>query len=190
MKTEKDLFEQITRSNEGAFEILFRLYFEPLVRFCDTYLKDKDLSKGITQQVFISIWENRKNLPIQSPGPYLYKSVKNKCLNHIRHQGVRNDFEDFEKHKETSYEFEIEEPNDQMIQIQKSIDKLSPECKRIFIMSRMNDLSHKEIAEELGITVKTVKNQIGKALKKLRNELSHLNIALIICALQFIEKNL
>lgn len=190
MKTEKDLFELITRSNEEAFEILFRLYFEPLVRFCDAYLKDKDLSKGITQQVFIAIWENRKKLPVQSPGPYLYKSVKNKCLNHIRHLEARKNFEEFEKHNETSYELEFEEPKDQMIQIQISIDKLSPECKRIFIMSRMHGLSHKEIAEELGIAVKTVKNQIGKALKQLRNELSHLNIALIICALQLIEKNL
>jgi len=190
MKTEKNLFELVRNSNEQAFEILFRIHFESLVNFCNKFLQDKDASKGITQQVFIGIWEKRKTLPIQSPTPYLYKSAKNKCLNYIRHQEVKNNYESIHKYDDISYEFEVDERNDQLIQIQQSIDKLSPECKRIFIMSRMNGLSHKEISEELGLAIKTIKNQIGKALKHLRHDLSHLNIALIICALQIIEKNL
>jgi RNA polymerase sigma-70 factor (ECF subfamily) len=184
MKTEKNLFELIKKSDEKAYEILFRLYYEPLVKYCNQYLDDKDLAKGFTQQVFVNIWEKRHTLQIQQPAPFLYKSVKNKCLNHFRHQEVKLNFQKSKELHEISYEQVVDEPNDHIIQIYNSIDKLSPQCKRIFIMSRIDGLTHKEIAEELDLASKTVKNQIGKALKHLKEDLSHLNIGLIICIIR------
>lgn len=188
MKTENSLFELIQNSNEQAFEMLFRIYYEPLVSFCNKFLSDNDVSKGIAQQVFITVWEKRTSLSTQAPAPYLYKSAKNKCLNFLRHQEVKNRFVKEHNSNEISYETEIKESNDHIIQIQNSINKLPPECKRIFIMSRMHGLAHKEISEELGIAVKTVKNQIGKALNHLKEELHHLNIGLIICMLELFCK--
>ena len=188
MKSEKNLFELIKNSNEKAFEMLFRLYYKPLVDYCNKYVNDEDLAKGLTQQVFVNIWENRDKLKIQHPAPYLYQSAKNQCLNYLRHRKVKHDYQKYEELFEPLDEIEFNEPNDNLIQIYNSIDKLPPQCKRIFIMSRMHGLTHKEIAEELGIAVKTIKNQIGKALKLLKEELSHLNIGLIICLIEFFGK--
>lgn len=184
MKTEQSLFELIKKSDKKAFEILFRLYYEPLVKYCNKYLDDIDLAKGFTQQIFVNIWEKRHSLQIQQPAPFLYKSVKNKCLNYFRHQEVKLNFQKKEELNEISYEHEFDESDDHLIQIYNSIDRLPSQCKRIFIMSRMHGLTHKEIAEELNLAVKTVKNQIGKALIHLKEDLSHLNIGLIICILK------
>ena len=188
MKSEKNLFELIKNSDEKAFEMLFRLYYKPLVAFCSKYINDKDLAKGLTQQVFVNIWENRENLKTQSPASYLYQSVKNKCFNHLRHQKVRQEYQIEIEHSGSLDKITFDEPSDNIVQIYNSIDKLPSQCKNIFIMSRMHGLAHKEIAEELGIAVKTVKNQIGKALKQLKKELSHLNIGLIICILELFCK--
>ncbi len=182
--TEKNLFELIKASDEKAFEILFRLYYEPLVSFCIKYIQDKDLAKGLIQEIFVNIWENRKNLRPQPPSPYLYRAAKNRCLNYIRHQNVKYEYHKEFEHEESFEETIINETSDKLVQIYDSIDKLPPQCKRIFIMSRMHGLKHKEIAEELGIAVKTVKNQIGKALNHLKNDLSRLDIVLIITILK------
>ncbi|PLX15836.1 MAG: RNA polymerase sigma-70 factor [Marinilabiliales bacterium] len=184
MKAKSNLFAFIKKSDEKAFEILFRLYYEPLVGFCVKIIQDKDLAKGLVQEVFISIWENRENLRPQSPSPYLYRAVKNKCFNYLRHQNVKQEFQNEFKNQDISEQVENDEINDKLILIHNSINKLPAQCKRIFIMSRMHGLKHKEIAEELGIAVKTVKNQIGKALKHLKRELTYLIICLIFYALK------
>lgn len=190
MEMGKYIFELVKSSNEKAFEMLFRLYYEPLVDFCNKYVNDKDLAKGLTQQVFVNIWEKRDQLKVQSPAPYLYQSAKNQCLNYLRHQKVKYNYQRDEEFVEPLDEMEFNEPNDNLIQIYNSIDKLHPQCKRIFIMSRMHGLTHKEIADELGVAVKTIKNQIGKALKHLKEEFSHLNIGLIICLIELFEKKI
>ncbi len=182
--TEKNLFELIKASDEKAFEILFRMYYEPLVSFCIKYVNDRDLANGLIQEVFVNIWENRKNLRPQQPSPYLYRAAKNKCLNYIRHLNVKHEHHKEFELEESFEEIITDETNDKLVLIYNSIDKLPHQCKRIFIMSRMHGLKHKEIAEELGIAIKTVKNQIGKALKHLKTDLSHLDILLVISILK------
>ncbi|OFX83585.1 MAG: hypothetical protein A2W99_15235 [Bacteroidetes bacterium GWF2_33_16] len=190
MITEDNLFKLIKCSDEKAFEILFRIYYKPLVDFCCKFIHDEDIAKEITQQVFVNVWEKREKLLNQSPAPFLYQSVKNQCLNYLRHENVISKFRESEKYSDSSYEIEFEEANNKLIQIYQSIDKLPEQCKRVFIMSRMHGLSHKEIAEELNLAVKTIKNQIGKALKHLKEDLSYLNFGLLICILEILKKNL
>ncbi len=180
MSTEKELLQLIKNSDKKAFELIFRLYYQPLKQFASKILNDTELAEDIVQEVFVQFWETRTNMSIVSLKSYLYTIVKNKCLNQLRHLKVRKIH-----HEEIIYTTEKFFDNDEKdsslkIKLLTSIDKLPAQCKKIFIMSRMHRLKHKEIAEELGISVKTVKNQVGKALKLLREDLTGINTALII----------
>jgi len=188
MYIDKNLFDLIKQSNEQAFEVLFRLYYEPLVNYSLKYTKDTDLSQGLIQDLFVRLWEKRKQLPSQSPASYLYQSAKNACLNYLRHQKVRDTYAEHELHNEQFEETQLLEDHEILSQVYKSINKLPEQCRRIFIMSRMHGLRHKEIAEDLGIAVKTVKNQVGKALKILQNDFPNINIGLIILLLEVFSK--
>ncbi len=188
MSNEKELFLLIKNSDHKAFEILFRLYYVPLKKFAKHILEDDDSAEDIVQEVFIRLWENRKSLENSAPGSYLYRIVKNKALNLIRHNTVKlRHVEEVLKASDNFYESEFEQSDIQTM-ISQSIDKLPEQCKRIFKKSRMEGLKHQEIADELNISVKTVKNQIGKALKILRDDLKDVNTILLILVLQSISE--
>ncbi len=171
------------QSKEG-FEMLFNKHYEPLCAFVFGAVKDFDVCEEIVQNLFVSLWEKRKETNINtSIKSYLYQAAKNAALNQIKHIGIK------EKHKkyinetiadvEQSYSHSIE--NKELADtIQKAINKLPTECKKIFLMSRNDELKYKEIAEKLDISVKTVENQMGKALSRLRTDLAeYLPVVLI-----------
>lgn len=182
---ENELILKLKQSDENAYEVIFRLYYHPLKLFASNILSDIELAEDIVQEVFVQLWETRQSIKDISLKSYLYKIVRNKSLNQIRHLQVRQKHEDEILH--TTNEFVEEGPqNDELkAKILTSIGKLPEQCKKIFIMSRINNMKHKEIAEELNISVKTVKNQVGKALKVLREELKGVDIALIITLMKF-----
>ncbi len=183
MPAENNLLEQIKKSDQKAFEIIFRLYYQPLSKFAQRIIDDEEVSADIVQEVFIQFWEQRQSISNTNIKSYLYTVVKNKALNHIRHLQVKLKHTNEVLHSiDEAYEYETgnEELN---LKIVSSIDKLPEQCKKIFIMSRMHGLKQNEIAEELNISIKTVKNQIGKALKILRAELKGLSITIIISIL-------
>ncbi|WP_066629936.1 RNA polymerase sigma-70 factor [Labilibacter marinus] len=190
MPTEQDLFHQIKCSDKQAFEVLFRLYYQPLKHYAYKFTQDTDIAQGIAQETFAQVWEKRHKLESSSPKAYLYKAVKNRALNHLRHQVVKAKYE--KEITNTQYEWEEEDfdHSDKISKVLLAVNQLPNQCKNIFLMSRMNGLKHTEIAEELNISIKTVKNQIGKALKTLRQELKGIDITAIICILKlFLEKN-
>ncbi len=188
MSTEKDLFLLVKNSDEKAFEILFRLYYQPLKSYATNIIEDNELAEGIVQEVFINLWENRNKLENTAPKAYLYQLVKNRALNKIRHQKVKNKYTEEILHTENEWIDEELDHEDLVAKIYMSIDKLPAQCKKVFIMSRMHGLKHKEIAEDLNISIKTVKNQVGKALKILRKDLNGINITLIISLLKILSE--
>jgi RNA polymerase sigma-70 factor (ECF subfamily) len=122
------------------------------------------------------VWTNRNSLQITgSIAGYLLRAVRNSCLNHLKHLDVR---EDYRVRQETLGQDSGRSPEELMIvselekKIREAIDDLPLERKKVFILSRYSGLSYAEIAAELEISVKTVENQMGKALKTLREELS------------------
>jgi RNA polymerase sigma-70 factor (ECF subfamily) len=124
----------------------------------------------MVQEVFIKIWEKRKTLEISgSVKSYLYASVKNTCLNRLKADKSRRVNTDYflgQRDKVVDHsEIEQEEFRSQLF---KCIEKLPPRCKEVFVQSRFDDLKQEKIAESLDITLKTVKAQIGKALKLLK----------------------
>ncbi len=167
------LFEGIKQSNEGYYEIVFRKYYPALCRFATKYIEDRDEVEDIVQETFVTIWQKRESMFIQvSLKSYLYQAVKNTCLNHIKHAKVKlKSQQDIlsESAKMTGNDTLVD--TELSIKIQEALYKLPPERKKIFLLKKNEGLKYKEIAEKLNISIKTVENQMGKALKFLRIEL-------------------
>ena len=135
-----------------------------------------DTSEEIVQEVMFKIWVNRNSLKITgSIRSYLIRAVRNSCINLLKHLDVR---EDYRVRHEIMDQGSCSSPEELMIvseleqKIRNAIDDLPMERRKIFILSRYDGLSYAEIAEALGISIKTVENQMGKALKTLREDLS------------------
>jgi len=145
--------------------------------FAKQYVYNNDDAEELVNDSFIAIWGKREELIFdQSLKPYLYTTVKNRCINFIK----KNKIETIEIEK-ANYELVAEDTFDVLQQLNKketenlifaAIAKLPPKCKQVFLLSRKEELSYKEIAAILDINIKTVENQIGIALKFIRKKLS------------------
>jgi RNA polymerase sigma-70 factor (ECF subfamily) len=170
---DKQVITQVVTGDLNTFEMVFRDYYKPLVRYGNTFLKDSDEAEDIVQQVFVTLWEKRTQLDIHtSIRAVLYKSVQHACLNKIKHLKVRRVAAEELKanadqatHSDPVLELELQE------RIRKAMQHMPEQCGRIFSMSRFEQLRYQEIADQLGLSVKTVENQMGKALKIIREEL-------------------
>ncbi|GAB4025344.1 RNA polymerase sigma-70 factor [Spirosoma gilvum] len=174
--TEQDVIEAIRTGSERDFEAVFRQHYASLCRYACQLLTDPDEAEEEVQAMFLAIWEKREGLLITvSLKSYLYRSVHNRCLNRLKHVAVRDEHREYIHH---IGEESAESPAQRMIgdelahQIQRAIQKLPEQCRLVFTLSRFEELRYGEIAERLGISIKTVENQIGKALRILRTELS------------------
>jgi len=177
---------QVVRGDLNAFEMVFREYYKPLVRYGNTFLRDSDETEDVVQQVFVSFWEKRTEMNVHSSlRSMLYTSVRNACLNKLKHQKVRlqhvAEVQYVNSEQDTSDTLEANELNQQL---QHAISKMPEQCGRIFKMSRFEQLRYQEIADELGISIKTVENQMGKALKIAREHLSDYLPLLILFLIQ------
>jgi len=162
--------------NRTGFERLFRFYYSTLCGYANSFLQDPDAAEEIVQEVMIKIWVNRESIKITtSIRSYLFRAVRNGCMNLIKHLEVRDAYKTWNEALGEGFERSHE---DQMIvseleqKIRKAIDKLPLERRKVFILSRYDNLTYAEIGAKLGISVKTVENQMSKALRTLREELA------------------
>jgi RNA polymerase sigma-70 factor (ECF subfamily) len=158
------------------FETLFKAHYSLLCAYANGFLKNVDASEEVVQEVMIKIWTNRNSLKIESSiRSYLFRAVRNGCMNVLKHETIKDGYRLFIEKEDVVNQRSQE---DEMIvaeleeRIRRAIDLLSLERRKIFIMSRYDGLTYAQIAEKLGISVKTVENQMGKALKFLREELA------------------
>jgi len=170
--------------DRAAFERLFRSKYSSLCGYANTFLNDADASEEIVQEVMFTLWIKREQLVINtSIDSYLYRAVRNSCLNVMKHLDVRDEHKSWTRLQGSE---SGETPEEGMIaseleaKIREAIDRLPLERRKIFILSRYESLTYAEIAAKLGISVKTVENQMGKALKTLREELSDYLPGLIV----------
>lgn len=159
----------------NAFEMLFRTYYQPLCNYAYTFVQDRDEAEEIVQNTFLNVWEKRDNLSIHTGvKPYLYAMVRNACLNVIKHEKV--------KQQHVAIELVAGEKSADSVtrtvvaaeletRISQAMNKLPEQCRLVFKLSRFEELKYAEIAEQLNISVKTVENQMGKALKIMRDQL-------------------
>ena len=160
--------------DEKYFEVLFKSHFSALCSFALKYINDLDSAKEITHDIFINLWEKRLTIDLnKSIKSYLYTSVYNRCMNHIRDnkkfRQVDTAGEAFDENWDPSGkmgEAELDE------KIHQTIDSLPVKCREIFLLNRFEELKYHEIAAKLEISVKTVEAQMSKALKILRENLA------------------
>jgi len=165
----------LAQRDETAFEQVFKTHFKRLHAYAFTILRDEIEAEEIVQQVFFKLWERNENLSLTgSVSAYLYRAVHNESLNYLKHQKVRSNHQ---LHVAYSMKNEVEHPAKKVItgelekKIHTALNELPEQCRTIFQMSRFDELKYREIADKLGISVKTVENQMGKALKLLREKL-------------------
>lgn len=167
--------QPVSITSEAAFEQVFKANFKALHAYAFTFVKDRDTAEDMVQTAFIKLWEKSKSLEIHSSvTAYLYRSVYHECLNYFKHQKVRGMHETHVKHtggqfsRDASEQFQVRELEKNL---SKALAELPEGCRTVFQMSRFESLKYQEIAEKLGISIKTVENQMGKALKILRLKL-------------------
>ena len=187
-----DIFELIKNSDRNAYEQLFKMYYTPLVSFARNIIRDTDAAEDLVQEVFVKIWERKHTIEIKtSVKAYLYMAVKNHCLNKLKTE-QRNAFLNDEMADDVRVATNNTEEYSNTIELSKHIDNalnlLPPKCAVIFKMSRFEDKTYKEIAEALELSVKTVENQMGKALSIMRGALSpYLNQVYLWLTIFFIK---
>ena len=169
--------ESIRKGDELAFECLFKQNYERLTRFASSYTSSKAIAEEIVQDVYAEIWEKRENLNVSvSLRAYLYMKIKNRCLNHLKHQRVKETYDPqwVEHIMVTTQPDEQLAVNKLKIAIQKAVEQLPPKSKATFKLHRFDGLTYNEIAEVMDVSQKTVESQMTRTLKMLRKHLSHL----------------
>lgn len=170
--SDNNLIELIINGDKRAFDEVFLKHFKSLHAYAFTMIKEKDDAEEIVQNVFVRVWTKRTQL--KSDGflkSFLYRSVHNESLNYLKHQKVRSNFN---VHYTDAVKNEIGDLNKEIMatelekNIHKAINDLPDKCRDVFQLSRFDQLKYQEIADALNISIKTVENQMGKALKILR----------------------
>ena len=177
--TTEELFI-VKRMIEGdihSFKYFFDKYYDDLCNFVHIYLHDQSLSEEIVQDIFVHFWENKERLSINaSVKSYLFSASKFKSLNFLRDTRNRTRIAmEIGRDEPTQVSSDCDnlfsDPGEFKNILDEAFNQLPPKCREIFLLSKQEELSNKEIAERLGISVKTVENQMTIALKKLREYL-------------------
>lgn len=167
-------FAPIAAGDRAAFEALFRLHYRPLCAFAMGYLKDGDKAEDLVQELFLRLWLDReKHGGVVHVKAYLYASVRNRCINATQ---ITRRLVPLEEgtHAAAEPTMAEDEHQERIARVQAAVAALPPERQRIFVLCKYEGLKYQQIADRLGISVKTVENQMGKALKDLRSELADL----------------
>ena len=173
---EQLLLEKLAESDPNAFSYFFELYYKDLVMFAFTFTKDSDDAEEAVQEVFVRLWEKRRELSLHgSLKSYLLKSVQNYCLDEIRRRNVReqfagemdiqslcvNDTEDYILY------------TDLLNRLDQLLAQMPDEVALTFRLNRFDGMKYQEIAQQLNVSVRTVESRISKALWILHQALRH-----------------
>lgn len=172
-KTDKELIACIQQDDREAFRILFRRHYKALVATASNITKDVNSGKDVTQDVFLKLWNKRASINVKGATiAYLKRAVINQSLNHIdSRKRIDDDSElQHESSKSTSIELTLE-GKDLERAMKASLESMPEGCRKVFVLRRLEGLRVKEIAEHLGISPKTVENQLTKALKILKTDI-------------------
>lgn len=168
---EKELFGKLKNGDEKAFELLFHKYYGYLCVYASKIVNEDDAAEEIVQDFFVKLWEKKGLLTIEtSVNNYLFRSVKNLCLNYLQHNKIKNSYakKAAEKAEHSITEnYDFPEP-DLFEKIENCISSLPEKRQIIFRLSRQEGMKYHEIAEKLQISIKTVETQMGLAIKTLR----------------------
>lgn len=188
---ESDILKEIQQGNEVAFRSLFQQYYPILAKFAQRYVYDSSACEDMIQDTFINLWENRKKIQIYSLKSYLYTTIKNKCLDYLRHCDVKDRNQAFIVEAYIEFDGEIEVNTELIDKIKKNIACLPINMRDIFKKKYLGGYTASDIAEEMGISVNTVNTQIKRAKEKIRLALlkSSISVFLLILLIRYFSDN-
>lgn len=167
--------QQRAESGTTHFEDVFKAHFKNLHAYACTIVKDDIMAEEMVQNVFYKIWERKAHLSIQtSLTAYLYRAVYYESLNYIKHQKVKTAYQSYATARMNQQTDNAEKKvllGELEKRLRTALQELPEQCRTIFQMSRFEELKYQEIADRLGLSIKTVENQMGKALKLMRLKL-------------------
>ena len=180
--------ELLTR-RKSEFKLLFKQYYPGLVRFAQSFLLDQQTAEDVVQNIFIHLWENAKGIKFdESSQAYLFKAVKNRCLNKLRNKNIRD------RHNLLYLEGLIERLSSQEIldfptqkELKKALNSLPPQVKVIIEEKYIYNKKLKEIAADLGVSTNTVKTQLQRGKHKLKHALGVKSPKIILLLLSLLE---
>lgn len=167
----------MSNTDLNKFRALYLEYAARLISFARKFVEPA-IAEDIVQDIFVKIWNNKTELIETGAKAYLFRAVRNACLDHLKNAEIKSDYID-----KAIIELKIQELNyydspinrlidqEKLTQIYQAIEKLPQQCKNIFIKAYIEDQSHNDIATDFNISVRTVENQIYKALKSIRESI-------------------
>jgi len=183
---EKELLSSIKRGDTSAVRILFDQFHASLCLTAFRLVRDRDLAKDIVQEVFIKFWNNRDAIEITSSlSAYLRRSVVNTALNQIEkdQRFGKVEIEKIAHHPLAASTDQNQIMDELSAQLENAIDKLPVRTRAVFLLIRKEEMSYKEVAESLNISLKAVEKEMMKALRLLREMLKNLLPLLLIIPL-------
>lgn len=181
---ELELFNRIKQGDKLAFETLFRLYYKSLCVFSHRIVKDAVTAEELVQDILYHLWDKRESLALNtSIKSYLFKSAYNNSLKHIRHMKIVHEHENYVKN---SPEPGIQQPDNYaetgeiMHIIDQTLSSMPEKSQEIFKLNRYEGLKYQEIAEKMGISVKTVEAHMSSVLRLFRENLKDYLVVLFI----------
>lgn len=176
----RDILQKVISGDESSFEQVYYFYYPKLSYFAKQYILDSEITKNILQDVFTELWDRKASLKKDTNlNAWLFTVTKNKSLKVISQLNSQRNYNNYLKVRQLDVNYKSLSDFDTsnfvfgelQKQVQTSLDRLSPACRRIFEMSRFEDKKNREIAEELNLSIKTVEAQISKALRTLKSDL-------------------
>ncbi len=172
---ERELLVRLRRGDDAAYEAIFRQWYAPMVASTTVLLRDRGPAEEVVQDVLLELWRRRESLTFEtSLRAYLFQAARNRALNFIRRARVEARGE-----STIAAALPTPEPADSEVRegelnvaIQGAIAGLPDRCREVFELSRVRGLKYTEIAAQMGISVKTVEAQMGKALRVMREKLA------------------
>jgi RNA polymerase sigma-70 factor (ECF subfamily) len=175
---DRELLARLAGDEAGArdaFDAIFRAWYAPLVRAAEGVVRERAVAEELAQDVLLELWRRRTHLAADGTAQaYLFRSTRNRALNHLRHQQVA---QRGAVHAATPESRAAAAPAELVAgeideAVQHALHELTPRCREVFELSRTHGLKYAEIAQTLGVSVKAVEAQMGKALRTLRERLA------------------
>jgi RNA polymerase sigma-70 factor (ECF subfamily) len=176
---DQQLVARVKAGDAAAFEQLFRAYYRGLAEFATRYLADVAAAEELVQSLFADLWTKRESLDVRSNArSYLFSAVRNRALNQRKRERIERDWEEGEETADVdALQWMPERPDDELerretsARLRSAVDALPERCRLVMQLRWRDQLSHKEIAEVMGISVKGVEIQLARGLKSLREKL-------------------
>lgn len=183
--------KKVTSYNSSGVSQLFERYYIPLVLFAKSYIQDEETAKDVVQDIFCLLLEKREKFhSIDNLKIYLYNAVRNKCLKHLRHEGVKGRYQQYIQHsekEEENYQERILE-EEVFLLLNETILGLPEQCKKVFLLT-LEGKGNAEIAHILGISIETVKSHKKTGKKMLYDKLKDtMPMILLIFYLFYLKK--